>query len=534
MAARARLPVLVRAIVAGLCLAASVPPWGWWPLAFVGIAMLDRLLAGRPARSRFRRTFVVTAAWLYPSTIWMLDLTPPGYVFAQAIYASMFGLLAMAVPPGRGRRLALPGAIVLAEWWRWSWPFGGVPLSTLAMGQVDSPLAPTVRTLGPLLLVALVAAIGVALSAAIERRVLTVATVAVVVVLALGWAAVAPDGYAVGEIEVAVVQGGGAQRTRASADDGPIVLQRHVDASELVQTPVDLVLWPENVVNPRPPYLELTDTPRYLSIDEATAAVQGVAARLDTTLLPGWFYAIDDDSTVNYQSVVTADGTEMDRYDKVRTVPFGEFVPLRGLLDPIAGGLLPPRDVQPGDGPAVLDTPVGRVGVSISWEIFFDTRARDAVRNGGQILLNPTNGSSYWLSMVQTQQIASSKLRALETGRWVLQAAPTGFSAFVEPDGDVVQRTRIGERAVLQGTVERRAGQTIYTRVGRTPMIVLAALLVLAGIVARRRGSDSPDLDGTARGPSELEQDGDRPVVDDLDLHVGAEPAGGDLRTELP
>jgi hypothetical protein len=87
---------------------------------------------------------------------------------------------------------------------------------------------------------------------------------------------------------------------------------------------------------------------------------------------------------------------------------------------------------------------------------------------------------------------------------------------------------------VLQGTVERRAGQTIYTRVGRTPMIVLAALLVLAGVVARRRGSDSPDLDGSARGPSELEQDGDRPVVDDLDLHVGAEPAGGDLRTELP
>jgi apolipoprotein N-acyltransferase len=518
MARRPRITVLARAALAGLCIGASVPPWGWWPLAFVGVALTDRLLAGQPRRSRFWRMFAVAAFWLYPTTVWMLDLSAPGYVVAQAVFATMFGGFAMFVPPGRGRRVALPGAFVLAEWLRWTWPFGGVPLATIPMGQIDSPLAPTVRTLGPLLLVALVAAVGVALSALLEREWRAPAIVAAVVALALGWAAIAPDGYAIRSIDAAVVQGGGKQRTRADARENRAVLQRHVDASALVQTPVDLVLWPENVVNPWPPYLEVPGS-QYLSYDEAERAVQQVARDLDTTLLPGWFYGIDDDSTVNYTSVVESDGTQTDRFDKVRTVPFGEFVPLRWLIEPFAGEALPPRDVQPGDGPAVLDTPVGRVGVAISWEVFFDTRARDGIGDGGELLTNPTNGSSYWLSIVQTQQIASSRLRALETGRWVLQAAPTGFSAIIEPDGTVVARTSIGEQAVLQGTVEMRGGETIAVRVGRWPMLAIAVgLLALGQALARR---------------SELDEDGDGPVVDELDGHLGAEATGGDVRSEL-
>jgi apolipoprotein N-acyltransferase len=143
--------------------------------------------------------------------------------------------------------------------------------------------------------------------------------------------------------------------------------------------------------------------------------------------------------------------------------------------------------VRPGTEPAVLDTPFGRVGVSISWEIFFDHRSRDAIGNGGQILLNPTNGASYWLTIVQTQQVASSRLRALETGRYVLQAAPTGFSAVIAPDGTVRQRTRISEQKVLYDTVELRDGLTIATRVGAWPMLVIALLcLVGAQLLARR------------------------------------------------
>ena len=91
--------------------------------------------------------------------------------------------------------------------------------------------------------------------------------------------------------------------------------------------------------------------------------------------------------------------------------------PLRSLIEPLGGGALPERDAIVGDHPADLDTPVGRVSVAISWEIFFGERGRDAINNGGQVLLNPTNGSSYRGTLVQTQQVANSQMRAIDATR---------------------------------------------------------------------------------------------------------------------
>jgi len=120
--------------------------------------------------------------------------------------------------------------------------------------------------------------------------------------------------------------------------------------------------------------------------------------------------------------------------------------------------------------------------------VFFGHRARDAVRNGGQLLINPTNGASFTGTIVQTQQVASSRLRALETGRWVVQIAPTGFSAFVTPNGDVQQRTEVSEAAVGVEPVGLREGQTLYARLGDLPFVGLGALFVaLAWLVDRRR-----------------------------------------------
>ena len=135
--------------------------------------------------------------------------------------------------------------------------------------------------------------------------------------------------------------------------------------------------------------------------------------------------------------------------------------------------------MQPGSDPAVLESPLGPLGVAISWEIFFDDRARDAIGNGGQVLLNPTNGSSYWLTIIQSQQVAASRLRALETGRWVLQAAPTGFSAVIDPGGEVLERSGVSEQRVLYATAELRSGRTPAVALGIWPMLAgsLAALV---------------------------------------------------------
>ena len=499
------------AIGAGLLLAAAVPPWGWWPAAFVGIAVLDRLIAGQSAAVRFRRTMAATAAWSLPATAWMLDLTPPGWVLAGLLHAAFFGLAAALVPAGRGRRIGLVGSFTLAEFIRWSVPFGGVPLATIPMGQANGPLAPVVRVAGSLLLVAVVVAIGMSLSALVDARrgdrrslreaVAGVGAVLLVVILT----AIAPTGHVVGSLDLAAVQGGGPQRTRASPTGAAVVFTNQIEASQLVTRPVDLVLWPENVVNPAPlPTTGIRRADR-LYADEAELALAAEAQRLDAVLVPGWFHRSPSDpkANVNYSTAIEPDGTVVDRYDKVRTVPFGEYVPLRWMIEPMAGGMLPARDLRPGTGDAVLETSVGRLGVTISWEVFFDHRTRAPVLGGAQIMLNPTNGASYWLTQVQTQQIASSRLRALETGRWMIQAAPTGFSAIINAEGRLLERTGVGEQAVIHGTVELREGLTWATRLGPVPMLVLSVLLVTAGHAIirwqapdRGRGRRSRDAQG--------------------------------------
>jgi apolipoprotein N-acyltransferase len=114
--------------------------------------------------------------------------------------------------------------------------------------------------------------------------------------------------------------------------------------------------------------------------------------------------------------------------------------------------------------------------------VFFGGRAREGVRDGAGVILNPTNGASYTGTIVQTQQVASSRLRAIETGRWVVQASPTGFSEFVTPGGDVIDRTSVSERALIRHEVELRSGETWYVKLGDRPFIVL---LVLGYITVR-------------------------------------------------
>ena len=113
--------------------------------------------------------------------------------------------------------------------------------------------------------------------------------------------------------------------------------------------------------------------------------------------------------------------------------------------------------------------------------------------------LNPTNGASYTGTVLQTQQVASSRLRAVETGRWVVQVSPTGFSAFVSPAGDVDQRTARERAAVIIHEIDLRTGRTWYVTLGDWPWIVavLAVFLVSAwfGRRSRSRVSRRPTLD---------------------------------------
>lgn len=517
------------ALGAGTLVALSMPPWGFWPLAVMGVALFEVALAAVPTRRERRRLgSLFGAGWMLLGLAWMVQLTAPGYVVAATVFTSFHMVAALVSPTGPWRMIGRPAAHTLAEALRFSFPFGGVPLATLGMSQVGGPFVGVVRVGGVILLTWLILQLGFALGILAPRvrafaqrnRAVAQRTGAprepqgaialLVVVLVMVLSMIAPRGSTTGDtLKVAAVQGGGEQGTSALDVPPSLVTQRHLEATQSIpaDADLDLVLWPENTVDVG----VFDSSPEY----EAVAAE---AKRLAVPIAVG----VTEQPRVNSQTLVAPDGEIIGKYVKVRRVPYGEYVPLRGLLEALGAPVgQVGRDANAGTGPAVLDLPDGtRLAVVISWEVFFAGRAREGVKLGAEAIINPTNGASYTGTIVQSQQVASSRLRAIETGRWVVQAAPTGFTAIVDADGNVRQRTAVSERKVLYDTVELRTGRTWYTDIGDSPFII--ALLVLLGVsqwFARRRSVDvDHERDGT--------------VVDEFDAHVGAESSGLDRGTE--
>ena len=462
--------------------------------------LFDISLGATPTRrERLRLGAFFGAGWMYLGMGWMVQLTLPGYIAAGLIFALFHGIAAMAAPTGPWRVIARPAAHTLVEALRFSFPFGGVPLATLGISQVAGPLSGIARVGGVILITWVVFQIGFALAgrraaiwnlrAAFAERnwsalpnALGRACVVAVIALSL----IAPSGRPTGDtLDVAAVQGGGEQGTSALEVPSSLVTQRHLDATATIPTGsnLDLVLWPENTidVNDR----RATETFEDFSNSDIRDQVATEAARLNTPIAVG----ITEDAPAtagqsrytNAHIMVLPNGDLGTRYDKVRRVPFGEYVPLRGALEKITSAV---------DLPATAERGSVRMATVISWEVFFGGRAREGVTDGAAVILNPTNGASYTGTIVQTQQVASSRLRAIETGRWVVQAAPTGFTAIINANGDVLQRTSVSEQRVIYATIDLRTGNTWYVSLGDGPFIWLFGLAFTASMLLSRRTDD--------------------------------------------
>ena len=183
------------------------------------------------------------------------------------------------------------------------------------------------------------------------------------------------------------------------------------------------------------------------------------------------------------------DGHVVGVYEKVHRVPFGEYVPLRGLVGHLANLSGVALDAVPGHGSGLLRTPAGPLGLLVSFEVFYADRSHASVRAGAQLLAVPTNTSSYATSQVPAQELAAAATQAVETGRDLVQAAPTGFSAVVTQRGVIVARSSLGARQVLLATVALRRGLTPYDRWGDLPVLIGAAGALVTGWIRQRRSS---------------------------------------------
>jgi apolipoprotein N-acyltransferase len=238
------------------------------------------------------------------------------------------------------------------------------------------------------------------------------------------------------------------------------------------------VVWPENVINVSATGL-FVDSVEYREL-------LAEAKRLQVPFVVGITEDAGPNAFTNAQVVIDPELGITSRYDKVRRVPFGEYMPMRSLLSSVGAPThLVPRDARAGDARGWIDIGDERAAVAISWEIFFGGRVNEGIVDGATFVINPTNGSSYTWTILQTQQIASSRLRAQEQSRWIVQAAPTGFSAFIDPNGGVHDRTSISETALIERTISLRTGRTPYSLLGNAFYIGL--LVVWAVLLLQRR-----------------------------------------------
>ena len=464
---------LLAAAIGGLILGISLPPFGLWFLAPVGYALfLYAVIHGQ----RVASAAVFNVAYFAVGLAWSIEFAVVAFVglmVIEVLLTTIVWLLPLKAP--RVMVLAFPALVTLAELLRYRWPLGGLPLAGVALGQVNGPLLPVARLGGDLAVVFVTALVGAALYCVRGNRPLAVAAgVLTLVVVVAGWVTPAPKAGAA--MKVAYAQGGGPRGLRAVENEDTDVFGNQIRATHRLRKGLDVVLWPEDVI----------DLPGPIAQDPIKGEVGRLATRLQTTVVAG---VVEDSGIDHFRNAAVAwdrSGKIVDRFEKVHRVPFGEYVPARGLVKHLADISPVPRDAIAGKGDGVLLTRAGQLGVMISYEVFFADRARTAVHGGAEVLLVPTNASSFKGRQVPRQEVAAARLRAVETGRDLVQAAPTGHSAFVTAGGHVSRTSKLGSRAAATAVLHKRHGATPYDRWGDRPIVAAVLILALGALALDR------------------------------------------------
>lgn len=510
-----RLPVrLVLAAAAGAAVALAFPPYGWWPLLLVGLLCLLAVLHGlAPARGALVG-LVFGVAYMGLLLPWMRVNGADSWVgltILESLFFAAFGWAAARVRAHRWWPLTTAALWAGVELARSHVPFTGFPWGKIAFALTDSPLAAYVRYLGVPALGALVVLLVAVLWWAIlrlsdsENRSLPAATTATIVVIAVTAAgAVLPVGLAGKQqpIRVAAVQGGIPGTGANGMGEQREVVANHARATQRYAADVrsgeaaaaDVVIWPENSTDIDP-----------LADAQTASTIEGAVDAVDVPLLVGALTAGSTPQTMRNVGMVWSPTTGPgDTYVKRNLVPFGEYIPMRGLIAPLISRLDQiPRDFEAGDQVGVLDLGPVVIGDAMCYDVAFEGVAAPAVRAGAELLVVQTNNATYVGTGQPAQQWAISRMRALETGRDLVVASTNGISGIVGADGDVLSKSTGSGAVVLTATVHRADGLSPAVRVGAAlewglALLGLLALLATVLTSVRRRPAQGSGTSGSA------------------------------------
>jgi apolipoprotein N-acyltransferase len=481
---------LPAAVAGGVALACAFPPVGSWPLAALGPALLVIALYRQRLRGSFVIGLVFGLAFFVPLLSWLVNVAWYAWAALAIAEAVIFGLLAV----GQRLLLGLPGwPLAVGGWWvaaeamRSRWPYA-FPWGRLAMSQAGAPTAGWAAVGGPPLLSFLVAVTGAMLAwlvlrALHGRRQLALAALATAATAGIALAGallpVEGAGSAQRTVPVAAVQGD-VPHARSLPDllRASTVTDNHAAATRALAAEVasgarpapEMVIWPENSTD-----LDPGEYPAiYATISRAVAAI-------NRPVLVG---ALLENPLRNTGQLWLPRRGPVAIYVKRQLVPFGEYIPFRSLLARITPLVnLQPVNFTPGHRAVVFRQGAIRLGDVICYEVGFDGLVRSEVTAGANLLAVQSNDATFEVdgqSGESTQQVAMARIDAITSDRAIVYASTTGESAIIAPDGAVLARTGLWQRAVLDERVPLRSGLTLADRLAGWPEGVLTALTILA------------------------------------------------------
>ncbi|WP_287124960.1 apolipoprotein N-acyltransferase [Chromohalobacter sp.] len=473
------------ALAAGALTTLTFAPFSLWWIGPIAVAMvfygLHDLTTGQAALRGWSYgvgLFGAGTSWIYVSIHDYGYTGVPLAVFLTALfvvtlalfYAVIFGVYRRLTSP-RWAMLTFAGAWVLGEALR-TWAFTGFPWLLLGSAHVASPLAPWAPVGGVYLLSLFVALSGTLLVALCRKRYWALAPLAAIWVIPMLLPAqwTTPQGE---PKRVALLQGNLPQLTKWSAEGQRAAANTYSMLTRAQPEETDLIVWPE------------TALPMFAA--QARPVLERVQATLppDTALLTG---IVQREANGDYYNSVIGVGASEGSYRKEHLVPFGEYLPLEGLLRGIIAFFnLPMSSFTAGDADqAPIEAAGMQLGSAICYEIIYAdlvaNRARDA-----NVLLTVSNDTWFGDSIGPLQHLQMAQLRALENGRYVLRATSNGVTAIIDAQGHITQRAPRFETTSVNGEVQPMQGLTPFTRTGSWPAWGLALLLLVPGLRWRRR-----------------------------------------------
>lgn len=463
-------------IAAGGLTAWSFYPNHWWA-AIVGVAVVLSVLDSKPRKTRLKLTALFALTFFAFHVQWVSVLGNDAW-FGLVVLCTLPWLILGLLPINSNSKwfyLQPAALVILVEAIRSNVPWGGFPWGLLAYSQLDGPLV-NLATLGGQ---AIVSGAVVVCAAALVKLLKNRSLVGIAVVILIVMTSRSVDiKYSTEQITLAGIQGNVPRVGNTLEIQRAAVLNNHVKTTEELlidiesgarETP-DLIVWPESGTDIDP-----------LVPGDAADAINKLAERSEAPILIGattWHSSGSKGSGPTNSGIFWTTSGPGQIYSKNHLVPFGEYVPLRGLLaNWITRFDQVPNDYLPGDGPGVFNVAGMKIGDVICFEVAYANHINDTINAGAQVLAVQTNNATYGNTTQPEQQFAITRFRAIETQRAFLVASTSGISGLIQNDGSVSQQTVQFKSEIVFGEAPLISEKTQSTKYPY--WVLVASLLVL-------------------------------------------------------